>query len=320
MSHNVDSMAYVGEKPWHGLGSQVSEELMPLEMLKAAKLDWNVEKKSVFYEQDGKYVSAHGNYNVLVRSDNNKILGPAGPEYVPFQNNEVIDFYTKFCEAGHMTMETMGSLNDGRRVFALAKLKDYFVLKGDDKTDAYLLLSHPHEWGKADRFLFTPIRVVCWNTLSQALGMNNKAYRVPHIQPFNDDIKSKVEEALGICSTKLKELKIRAEHLVSVQYKEQQLQEFIAHLYQPELIKRKEKNLLGNFKPTAEDVYTAVQRQPRIKASHGTWWEAFNGVTWYIDHESGREQEKRLESAWFGSKATTKQQALSLALEFAGNK
>ena len=316
MSHKVETMAYVGQKPWHGIGTEVSEELMPLEMLVSAKLDWNVEKKGVFYEKNGKYISADGQQNVLVRSDNNKILGPAGPEYVPYQNKEVIDFYTKFCEAGHMTMETMGSLDDGRCVFALAKLKDYFVVKGDDKTDAYLLLSHPHVWGKAAKFLFTPIRVVCWNTLSQALGINNKAYRVPHIQPFTEDVKLKVEEALGICSVQLKELKIRAEQLISVQYNEQQLQEFVAKLYQPDLIKKKEKNLLGNFRPTAEDVYTAVQRQPRIKASHGTWWEAFNGVTWYIDHESGREQEKRLESAWFGTKASTKQEALRLALEY----
>ena len=95
------------------------------------------------------------------------------------------------------------------------------------------------------------------------------------------------------------------------------MQEYVAKLYQPELIAKKEKNLLGNFRPIAEDVYTAVQRQPRIKESHGTWWEAFNGVTWYIDHESGREQEKRLESAWFGPKAATKREALDLAVEMA---
>ena len=315
MSANVETMAYVGEKPWHGIGTQVSEELMPMEMLKAAKLDWKVEKKNVYFEHEGTYIQADTKNHVLVRSDNQKVLGPAGPDYVPFQNEEVIDFYTKFCEVGHMTMETMGSLNEGRHVFALDKLKDYFVVKGDDKTDAYLLISHPHEWGKADKFLFTPIRVVCQNTLTMALGQNNKAYRVPHIQPFNSDIKLKVEEALGICTEQLNELKVSAEHLVSVQYTEKKLQQYVATLYQPELIKKKEKNLLGNFRPLADDVYTAVQRQPRIKASHGTWWEAFNGITWYIDHESGREQEKRLESAWFGNKATVKREALSLALE-----
>tara|TARA_R100001530_G_scaffold16121_1_gene14252 strand:+ start:242 stop:1198 length:957 start_codon:yes stop_codon:yes gene_type:complete len=317
MTANVETMAYAGEKPWHGIGTQVSEELMPMEMLKSAKLDWKVLKKNVYFENDGRYIQADTRNHVLVRSDNNKVLGPAGPEYVPFQNEEVIDFYTKFCEAGHMTMETMGSLNEGRHVFALAKLKDYFVVKGKDKVDAYLLISHPHEWGKADKFLFTPIRVVCQNTLTMALGKKGQSYRVPHIQPFTTDIKLKVEEALGICSEQLKELKVRAEHLVGVQYSEKKLQEYVAKLYQPELIAKKEKNLLGNFRPIAQDVYTAVQRQPRIKESHGTWWEAFNGVTWYIDHESGREQEKRLESAWFGTKASTKREALDLAVKMA---
>ena len=314
MTANVETMAYAGEKPWHGIGTQVSDELMPLEMLKSAKLDWTVEKKNVYFEHEGRYIQASQKNHVLVRSDNQMVLGPAGPEYVCFQNAEVIDFYTKFCKAGHMKMETMGSLNEGRHIFALAKLKDYFVIKGDDKTDAYLLISHPHEWGKADKFLFTPIRVVCQNTLTMALGKNSHQYRVPHIQPFNDDIKLKVEEALGICSQQLKELKVRAEHLSGVQYKEKSLQEYVAKLYQPELVGKKD--ILGNFRPTADDVYTAItSRQPRIKATHGTWWEAFNGVTWYIDHESGRDRGKALESAWFGGKASIKREALALALE-----
>ena len=314
MTAHVESMAYAGTKPWHGLGTQVSEELMPMEMLKSAKLDWTVEKKSVYFESEGRYIQADTKNHVLVRSDTKQVLGPAGPDYTVFQNAEVIDFYTKFCKAGHMTMETMGSLRGGRHIFALAKLKDYFVIKKTDKTDAYLLISHPHEWGKADKFLFTPIRVVCWNTLTQALGANSHQYRVPHIQPFSEDIKLKVEEALGICSQQLKELKIRAEHLSSVQYSEKSLQEYVAKLYQPDLVG--DKNILGNFRPVAEDVYTAVQRQPRIKATHGTWWEAFNGITWYVDHESGIDRGKALESAWFGSKASTKREALALALEY----
>jgi phage/plasmid-like protein (TIGR03299 family) len=282
-------------------------------MLKSAKLDWNVEKKGVYYESDGKYVQAD-NQNILVRTDNNKVLGPAGPGYIPFQNSEVIDFYTKFVESGHMTMETMGSLDEGRHVFALAKLKEYFVINKDDKTEAYLLISHPHVWGKADKFLFTPIRVVCSNTIQMALSANGNQYRVPHIQPFTNDIKLKVEEALGICAQQLNSLKVRAEHLSSVQYKEADLQEYVAKLFQPDLVK--EKNKLGNFKPTAEDAYTAIQRQPRLKASHGTWWEAFNGMTYYIDHEAGRDRGRALENAWFGARANTKRQALSLALEY----
>jgi len=74
---------------------------------------------------------------------------------------------------------------------------------------------------------------------------------------------------------------------------------------------------LGNFKPTAEDAYTAVQRQPRIKASHGTWWEAFNGMTYYVDHEAGRDRGKALENAWFGARSNIKRQALTLALDYA---
>ena len=85
MAHNVETMAFAGQVPWHGIGTQVSSELTPMEMLKTAKLDWNVEKKPVYYEKDGKYVQANSQ-NILVRTDNNKVLGPAGPDYIPFHN------------------------------------------------------------------------------------------------------------------------------------------------------------------------------------------------------------------------------------------
>ena len=113
MVANVETMAYAGKTPWHGIGTQVSEELTPLEMIKSAGLDWNVRKCPVqFSDNQGKLVESD-EWNVLVRSDNNRVLGPCGKKYVPFQNAEIFDFYTKFVESGHMVMETMGSLDEG---------------------------------------------------------------------------------------------------------------------------------------------------------------------------------------------------------------
>ena len=76
---------------------------------------------------------------------------------------------------------------------------------------------------------------------------------------------------------------------------------------------------MGNFRPTAEDAYTALLRQPQIQATKNTWWAALNAVTYYVDHEAGRDRENALNSAWFGANAKKKRDAVSLAYEFATN-
>jgi phage/plasmid-like protein (TIGR03299 family) len=319
MVANVETMAYAHQVPWHGIGTQVSSELTPLEMIKSAGLDWDVRKVPVqFSDNQGKLVETD-EWNVLVRSDNNRVLGPCGRNYIPFQNHEIFDYYTKFVEAGHMTMETMGSLDEGRHLWALAKTKEYFTLPGNDRVNAYMLISHPHKWGVAASFMFTSIRVVCQNTITMALKAGREKFSVPHMANFTAITMKKVDDALGISHELLLEQKNIAETLVKKEFKEAELQKYIATLFQPELLKTPKDCHLGNFRPTAEDAYTALLRQPQIQATKNTWWAALNAVTYYVDHEAGRDRENALNSAWFGTNAKKKRDAVSLAYEFATN-
>ena len=317
MVANVETMAYAGETPWHGIGTQVSQELTPLEMIKTAGLDWNVRKCPVQFSDNKGNLVESDEWNVLVRSDNNRVLGPCGKKYTPFQNEEIFDFYTKFVESGHMTMETMGSLDEGRHLWALAKTKEHFVLPGKDRVDAYMLISHPHKWGVAASFMFTTVRVVCQNTITMALKAGKEKFTVPHMENFSALTMQKVESALGISKELLDEQKAIAEQLVKKEFTEKNVQKYIATLFQPDLLKSPEDCHLGNFRPTAEDVYTAINRQPQVAASKNTWWSALNAVTYYVDHEAGRDRSNALQSAWFGQNAKKKRDALSLALEFA---
>ena len=111
MTANVETMAYAGQTPWHGIGTQVSSELTPQEMIQVAKLNWNVRKVPVQFSDKRGNLKESEDWFVLIRDDNDFELGPCGKKYVPFQNNEIFDFYTKFVNEGHMTMETMGSLS-----------------------------------------------------------------------------------------------------------------------------------------------------------------------------------------------------------------
>ena len=325
MAHMVETMAYAGEVPWHGLGNKVEDTLTPTEMLEAAGLDWTVSRRAMFTTQEPGTNQTEGtlttsDYGVLVRDSDNKILGPCGKNYIPVQNEQVFSFFDKFVKAGDMTMGTAGSLNGGKQVWGLANIRQGFTLPGGDEVQGHLLISHPHEWGKSLTIMFTPVRVVCNNTLTMALGMEGQRFRMPHIREFDMDVQQAAEEALGLASTQLEAFEQQSNLLAGVQYKDDQFDRFMAQLFQPQLI-----NLAANDEPldktlfnrTVNQVHELVRTQPVANMSEGSWWSALNAVTYYVDHKAGRNRDSSLSNAWFGPRAALKRRALQLATEYA---
>ena len=217
MAHLVETMAYANATPWHGLGNQVSDALTPEEMLVAAGLDWTVSRRQIFTTQEKDPTSDNSlkanDWGLLVRDSDNQIFGPCGKNYIPLQNHEVFTFFDKFVKAGHMKMETAGSLAGGRQVWGLAAINQGFVLPGGDEVNGYLLLSQPHVWGKSLNIMFTPIRVVCNNTLTLSLNTRvEKMVKFDHRRQFDGEI---VKEALGVAKEKLAKYKEMASFLGS---------------------------------------------------------------------------------------------------------
>lgn len=325
MSHEVETMAYANEVPWHGLGVQVSDNLTPDQMLEAAGLDWKVEKKALVVDELDHTLTSHF---AMVRDSDQKILGICGQEYQPTQNHDVFEFFDKFCKAGDMKMETAGSLHGGKRVWGLAKINGGFMLGGKDEVEGYILLDNPHIWGRSLQILFTPIRVVCNNTLTAALRNNTNqenTFRMSHDRAFDDQIKQQAAEKVGLAMKALDVFKDKAEFLAQKRAKDQKVLEFFSKLVNPDLFQTAQemsedgtvnRSDLGR---TVNRLMDIVHTQPGadLKTSAGTWWGAFNAVTYYYDHVAGTDQDKRLTSAWFGSAATRKRQALDLAVEFA---
>ena len=317
MTANVETMAYANEVPWHGIGTPVSSELTTDEMLKSAKLDWLVLKKPAMVDMGKEIPAVSEDWFMLVRDRDNKILGPCGKKYVPIQNKEIFDFLRKFVEAGHMDLETAGSLDGGRHVWALAKLNKGFKGVKGDEIEGYLLISLPHIWGKAGVIQFSPIRVVCMNTLVMALQSKTSGrFRFPHIQSFSA-VEYAAEEALGISVELLNQFKEQSQYLSKRKYTEHKLEQYIAELFQKDVAKAKQGDIRPQFKRTAMDAYDCVHRQPTVKSVEGTWWNALNGVTYYTDHVAGADRSKALESAFFGQRAALKRRALDLAVEMA---
>jgi phage/plasmid-like protein (TIGR03299 family) len=323
----VETMAYAGEVPWHGLGNKVSNKLSPAMMLKAAQLDWTVSKReTAFKTKSGKWEPRTDEF-ALVRDSDEFRLSNVGLTYKPVQNEEALDFFKKFVVAGKMEMETAGALWGGRYVWALARLGHDFKLAKGDEVRGYLLLSQPHVFGKAMVIQFTPIRVVCWNTLTYAIGADLKgkagAFTMPHSTKFDDSVKKRAEEALGLATHQMDEFKQAATLLAKKKATPKSVEEYFCNVLEFD-----PKTKQVKAKPTDE---TKVQREPRmlpqfrealekapgqdLSTAKGTWWGALNAVTYVVDHEMGRDRSTALRNAWLGHSAKVKRRAVTLALE-----
>jgi len=315
MAHQVETMAYAGQVPWHGLGVPVSNDLSPTMMMEKAGLDWKVREVESFVEFDGRKIPT-GNKS-LVRETDGKILTNVGKDWKPVQNEEAFNFFGEYVISGDMEMNTAGSLKGGQMVWALAKVKESFDLFKGDTVESYLLFSNPHQYGRSIDIRFTPIRVVCNNTLSLSLDMQaDKSVKVGHRSEFDAD---KVKEALGIASEKLNSYKEMAEFLGNKRYTGEALIEYFNTVFPRTTDKRVQGKALSvdTLSRNAKLCYDVMDEQPGAEYATGSWWQAFNAVTYSADHLQGKSEDNRLYSSWYGWNQLRKRDALKTAIEFA---
>ena len=339
MAHNVETMAWANDVPWHGLGIKVSGELTPLQMQEAAQLDWTVSKRPSYtidapeWSEDVGIMQTPNTFHI-VRDSDNTVLSHCGRDYIPIQNEDVFKFFKRFTEAGHMTMETAGSLKNGGEIWGLAKISEDFELAGDDLIKGYLLINQPHIVGKSMTIKLTPIRVVCNNTLTMALQDSGTAsFRMPHVREFGTDVIQAAEEALGLSAQAMTEFRTNSTLLSKAKAKHSDVLDYVAEIYQPQMIAeyrneqllRESGKAIGEQAPLIERlnkfpslVVDALEQSPgaNLKSARGTWWGALNAVTYVEDHlRESQIEGNALHSAWFGAAANRKSKALSLALQ-----
>lgn len=315
MAHMVETMAYAGEVPWHGLGVPVSNDLTPVQMMEKAGLDWKVQEVESFIEFDGKRMPT--GQKSLIRETDGKILTNVGENWNPVQNETAFEFFSEFVLSGNMEMHTAGSLKGGQMVWALAKVSESFDLFGGDEVESYLLFSNPHQYGKAIDVRFTPIRVVCNNTLTLSLDKEaQRSVKVGHRTEFDPNM---VKESLGIAHEKLAVYKEMAEFLGKKRYTADSLIEYYNTVFPRTADKRVQNKALSidTLSRNAKLSYDVLETQPGAEFAEGSWWQAFNSVTYITDHVQGRNADNRLYSSWFGGNQVRKKNALQTAIEFA---
>lgn len=338
MADYIETMAYRfasnADVPWHGLGNPVDNNMSTDEMLDAAGLNWEVVKQPNYFLVPGtgangiptKMRIVPGEYS-LVRNTDLAYLDTVGENYKIPQNRDILEFFRRFVEAGDMTMETAGSIKGGKFIWALARINESFSLGKGDETRGYLLLSQPHQFGYSMTAALTPIRVVCWNTINIAQGINKEtgentiyknSFRMTHAREFDDSVKSEIERTLGLAQEGMKAFNHTAQLLSGVRAKDESVTEYFHRIMQLEVPEEglpEDADLVKNR--TVKRFREALTEAPGQDLFRDTWWNAFNATTYTVDHVMSRNADNRLHSAWYGRGAILKRRALDLAVEYA---
>lgn len=312
MVMQVETVAYSGDQPWKLVGKEVNPSASPKQMLKSAGLDWGVEKVPAFVEIGDEKITI--DRAALIRSSDQHILSVVSNDWNPLQNQEAFEFYRDFNEAGNLEMYAAGSLKKGELVWALAKIDESFALfDGEDVVQSFLLFTNPHRFGKSIDIRFMPIRMASWTSLSMALTHATITQaRVSHRVKFDPVA---VKDTLDIAHEKMIQYRSAAEHLATKRVTREQAIDYFKEIF-PLLSQRDEPR--RDISRMAKMCTEVMNSYPGAELGQGTWWSIFNAVCYAIDHLAGRNEDNRLESAWFGMGKDTKSRAIDVALERAG--
>ncbi|CAJ0701093.1 DUF932 domain-containing protein [Ralstonia wenshanensis] len=319
--HLLQSMAYVGQQPWHGLGNKLAPN-QPVEVwAERAGMNWRIEESEVRYVAAGHKnlgsIHAFPEQKVLYRSDSRMPLSVVSARYQVVQPAEILEFYRDLAGASGFELETAGVLKEGRKFWALAKTGQSVMLKGKDTINGYLLLATACDGTLATTAQFTSIRVVCNNTLQIALGDSSSgAVKVPHRSQF---VAQAVKRQLGICVSSWDSFIVRTKALADRRVTDSAAEAFFRRvLTYPTTNPSDRAAVAVNERAikAVEQLYAGRGKGAQLPSAANTAWGLVNSITEYVDHSRrARSDDHRRDAAWFGQGATLKQRAWDEAMK-----
>ena len=352
MSHEVETMAWANEVPWHRLGRKVEDNLTPDQILRVADLDWNVNLKPVEWTGVDGISRKDEKWKSLVRGAHTRIDGTFVPEqilssgltdqYKPIQNLRMAKFFDEYIKSGVATMETAISLFNGKIVILVAKTNENFELAGGDKIEQYLYCASYHTGRDQVKIRSSNTRVVCNNTFSASLRENAQVQGlISHRYEFTNSIETQVKHDLGISVEQMKEFKEKTEFLATKKLKDKDLLNYLLVVYQPELLQNKNFEMAKmwdkgyEFKPSKNvnnsygafhDRFTSDGKTYKLENTGNdlkscyddTWWKAFNSDTYNEDHlRGGNSRDEHRTKRALLENSSIKTKALDVAVELA---
>ena len=348
MAHLVETMAFVGQTPWHGLGNELTPN-QPLEIwAQQAGMDWRIESSDVSYmaqnHRGQNIIMPFEEQRVLYRSDTHAPLSVVSQRFQEVQPMEILHFYKDLTEQSGFELETAGVLKGGKKFWALAKTGQSSALKGKDVSNGYILLATACDGTLATTAQFTSIRVVCNNTLAIALKAHNSTsnnagvVKVPHSTRFDAE---KVKQQLGISvrawdehmyeMKQLSQRKVTQQEAaayfdavfnntnLSMAEQDESIIQFYRNAAMPNQTNsskadnKTEPN--GRAMSKAMTMFNGHGRGAELSSAKDTAYGLLCSITEFVDHERrAMSQDYRLDSAWFGTGAAIKQRGLEQAL------
>lgn len=308
------------EIAWHGLGSVV-EAMTSEEAIILGGMDFEVNLAPVYAninikDYNGEFYTHQSLVNgkqATYRTDTNETFGIVGGRYTVLQNTECFKFFDDIIGEGHAAYETVGALGNGETVFLTAKLSKELVIN-KDLVDQYLLLTNTHDGSGSVNIMFTPIRVVCNNTLTMALNSNKSKFTIRHTKNLHNKLKQ-AENALGIVKKQSVLLKETMEHIAKISIDDKKAIDIICSAF------NFERNDKGEFFSTrsvnlANKIYKSYQIGVGQEGIVGTGYGLYNGVTTYLQNvQKVTDKDAFFKNSFMGKDDVTRNKVLQNILE-----
>lgn len=324
----------VKEKPWHNLGQLVEDYPTSAEAITHAGLDFEVEKRRLFtpsspiVTQD-EIISGRLNvpdYCSTVRTDTDTVLGVVGKDYHIVQNRDAFSFFDSIVEGEGILYETAGALGNGERIFITAKLPNYIRVGKEDLIEKYLFLSTSHDGSGSITAAFTPIRIVCANTLNAAMQSKTNTVRIRHTSNAKDRLEQ-AHKVIGISDRLASNLEAIFNYWTRTRIGDKEVKKIIQHAMAPdkEVLKKlqegRNEELSSCFNNMVDNAFEYAMSHPtqQTATTKGTVFGVYNAVTGYFQNvRKYKNDQAKLSSILMGGTAQLRgQAAFDLCFDFA---
>jgi phage/plasmid-like protein (TIGR03299 family) len=299
MPADLESMMYVGEVPWHGLGKPVLELATAKEAITEAGLDWEVILTPVEQNIDGTRIAIPNKRSVRRDSDN-KSLGIVSPGYFPVQNHEAFTFFDSIVDSGEAKYETAGSLSGGQMVWMTAKVGESIQIAGDDAHDLYLLLVNKHDGTGALKIVTTLVRAVCKNTVTAGIRQNKTQWSINHRKP----LEGRIAEARGALQMSFKYVDAfdkEVQKMIEAEINADAFRSILVDVLPDQKFATEKKvNAIVDLFETSDTIVGT--------SAEGNVWGASNALSQYLSHRDARSEDARMTHNIFGQGAQLRNQ------------
>lgn len=295
MADMIDSLAWTGETPWHSKGRQLPKHATVEDMIRFGELDWQVIPRPLFQASEHGIGASIPGYKALTRSDRPDVtLSVVSEGYGIVQNADALSLAAAAVGEGNACAEVCGALDEGRRVFVVLNVDKGTMGIAGEAIEQYVVCYAGHDGSTSVGFKFTPVRVVCQNTLSAALGKETPhQITIRHTRNAAERVKL-AAEMIGQARAYFGAFNHRALALVKQRLAIGAAEQIASKLFPT--YKATDGRVLVPANQTKVVALFQGQANTTDYRIAGTKWGFYNAVTALIDHNSrGSKGERRME-------------------------